>query len=231
MAAPRRTARDERRRHLSQNFLHPDRAELLVESADLRAGELVLEIGAGSGVITSALARREVDVVALEVDPVCALKLAGVVAAARMSRVRVVRADVLTYPLPKRPFRIIGSLPFGRTTAILRRLLDDPRTPLQRGDLIVQWEVAKKRAGIPSLTLLGTAWAPWWEFRLEDRIPATAFKPVPRVDGCHLVVGRRDQALLPPEMAMAYGEFVRTWWSRERDTAVEAGGRRIRRRL
>jgi 23S rRNA (adenine-N6)-dimethyltransferase len=186
--ARRRTARDDRRRSLGQNFLHPDWAERLVESADFQSGQLVLEVGAGSGVMTLALARRHVDVIALELDPVWARKLAGVVRGGDVSQVRVVRADVLTFPLPSRPFRVVGNLPFGATTATLRRLLADPRIPLQRADLIVQWEVARKRSAIPADTLLGTTWAPWWEFELGDRIPSTAFKPVPRAEACHLVI-------------------------------------------
>lgn len=223
MPAPRRTARDERRRHLSQNFLQQDRAERLVEAADLRSGELVLEVGAGSGAITSALARRNVDVIALELDPVWARKLAEAIRSGGVSRIRVVQADALTFPLPTRPFRVMGNLPFGATTAILRRLLDDPRTPLQRVDLVVQLEVAKKRAAIPPQTLLGTAWAPWWEFHMGDRIPAAAFKPMPQVDGCHLVVSRRAPSLLPPAIAAAYGEFVRTWWMTGRGTPERPG--------
>ena len=182
MPARRRTARDDRRRSLGQNFLHPDWAERLVESADFQSGQLVLEVGAGSGVMTLALARRHVEVIALELDPVWAQKLAGVVRGGDVSQVRVVRADVLTFPLPSRPFRVVGNLPFGATTATLRRLLADPRIPLQRADLIVQWEGARKRSAIPADTLLGTTWAPWWEFELGDRIPSTAFKPVPRAE-------------------------------------------------
>ncbi|MHB8312795.1 MAG: rRNA adenine N-6-methyltransferase family protein [Candidatus Dormibacteria bacterium] len=156
MPARRRTARDDRRRYLSQILLHLDWAERLVVSGDFRSGQLVLEVGAGSGVVTLALAPRHVDVIALELDPVWARKLAGVVRGGGVSQIRVVRADVLTVPLPSRRFRVVGNLPFGATTAIRRRLLADPRTPLQRADLIVQWEVARKRASVPRQTLLGT---------------------------------------------------------------------------
>ncbi|MHB8313295.1 MAG: ribosomal RNA small subunit methyltransferase A [Candidatus Dormibacteria bacterium] len=223
MPARRRTARDERRRSLSQNFVHPDWAERLVESADFQPGQLVLEVGAGSGVMTLALVRCHVDVIALELDPVWARKLAGVVRGGGVSRVCVVRGDVLTFPLPTRPFRVVGNLPFGATTAILRRLLADPSIPLQRADLIVQWEVARKRSAIPPDTLLGTTWAPWWEFELGDRIPSTAFRPVPSVEACHLVIRRRASPLLPPEMGAAHGDFVRTWWTRRRGIEERPG--------
>jgi len=107
---------------------------------------------------------------------------------------------------------VVGSLPFARTTDVLSRLLGDPRVPLERADVIVQWEVARKRAAAPPSTLLSTAWAPWWEFRLGPRIPAEAFRPVPQVDAGVLVVTRRRPSLLPPAMARAYAGFVRRQW-------------------
>jgi 23S rRNA (adenine-N6)-dimethyltransferase len=103
-------------------------------------------------------------------------------------------------------------VPFGVTTEIFRRLFDDPRVPLERADLIVQWEVARKRAESPPSTLLSTAWAPWWEFELVERIPARAFRPVPRVDAGVLRVTRRRPALLPESLAPHFAGFVRARW-------------------
>jgi len=212
MSAQRRTSRDERRRRLGQNFLRPELAERLVAEADVRPGELVVEIGAGPGAITLALANRRVDVIAVERDPVWAERLRHLVRRQASGRVQVVAADVLSIPLPGRPFRVIGSLPFGATTPILRRLLDDPGGWLERADVVVQWDVAGKRASVPPSTLLSTAWAPWWEFRQGRRIPAGEFRPVPSVDGGVLVVIRRAHPLLPPPMAGPYARFVRAHW-------------------
>ena len=125
---------------------------------------------------------------------------------------RVVEADFLSLTLPVRPFRVMGSLPFGKTTDILRRLFDNPGVPLKRADVIVQWEVARKRAAAPPSTLLSTVWAPWWEVRLGRRIPAAEFQPVPQVDSGVLVVTRRDHPLLPPAMASSWVGFLRAHW-------------------
>lgn len=212
MSAHRRTPRDKRR--LGQNFLHPWFADRLVAEADFRPGELVVEIGAGLGAITLALAHRGIDVVAVEVDPVYVQRLRASVRSA--GRVRVVQADFRSFPLPTRPFRVMGSLPFGETTGILRRLLDNPSVPLKRADVIVQWEVARKRAAVPPSTLLSTVWAPWWEFRLGRRIQAAEFRPIPQVDGGMLVVMRRDRPILPPAMATRWAGFVRSHWPLDR---------------
>jgi 23S rRNA (adenine-N6)-dimethyltransferase len=114
--------------------------------------------------------------------------------------------------MPRRPHRVIGSLPFGATTAILHHLLDDPDSCLVRADLIVQWEVARKRAVMPPSTLLSATWAPWWSFEIVRRLPAAAFRPIPSVDAAVLCATRRDPPLLPLRMAAPYAAFVRREW-------------------
>ena len=212
MSAGKRTPRDERRRRLGQNFLRPDLAATLVAEAAFDPGDLVVEIGAGRGAFTFALARHGVDVIALERDPRWAEQLRREVRRQGAARVTVVCCDALHYRMPRRPFRAMGSLPFGATTALLRHLLDDRGSGLRRADLVVQWEVARKRAAMPPTTLLSTAWAPWWSFALGRRLPADAFRPVPSVDAAVLRVTRREPPLLPDHMADAYASFVRRQW-------------------
>lgn len=212
MSAKRRTPRDRRRRRLGQNFLRPELAELFVAEANVGPGDLVLDLGAGAGSITMALARCGCEVVAVEIDPVWADALRERVRRAGLAHVHVTEADVLSLALPAGPFRVVASLPFGSTTGILHHLLDDPRVPLVRADLVVQWEVARKRGVLPPSTLLSASWSPWWEFRLGSRIPAREFRPVPTVDAGVLVVTRREPPVLPVTMASAFAEFVRVRW-------------------
>lgn len=124
----------------------------------------------------------------------------------------MVRGDSFAWPLPGRPYRVVACPPFGSTTAIMRRPFEDPEQALVRADLIVEWEVARKRAAIPPTTLVSTAWAPWWEFRLEWRTPAAEFRPVPGVDAGVLVAIPREPPILPVAMASAYAEFLGRRW-------------------
>jgi 23S rRNA (adenine-N6)-dimethyltransferase len=212
VSAAKRTGRDERRRRLGQNFLRPDVADALVAQAAFDAGDLVVEIGAGRGACTFALARRGVRVIALEKDPHWADLLRRELVRLGADGISVVCCDVLRYRMPRRPFRALGSLPFGATTAILRHLLDDPGSGLMRADLVVQWEVARKRAATPPTTMLSTTWVPWWTFGVGRRISAGAFRPVPAADAAVLRVTRRTPPLLPAHMAPAYADFVRGHW-------------------
>jgi 23S rRNA (adenine-N6)-dimethyltransferase len=211
VAAGRRSSRDERRRSLGQNFLLRAVAERFVDEIGIDRDDLVVEIGAGAGAVTSALMRRGAEVLAVEVDDVWARRLRRITSSASQS-VEVVSADFLSIRLPTRRFRVVGCIPFGQTTAILRRLLDNPRGRLERADLIVQFEVARKRAAVPPRTLLSTVWAPWWEVRLGRRIPADQFRPVPRVDAAVLTVTRRDPPVLPAAMAEPFARFVHERW-------------------
>jgi 23S rRNA (adenine-N6)-dimethyltransferase len=210
MSAHRRTHRDGRRRRLGQNFLKHETAEQFVADAEVRPDELVVEVGAGRGSITTALADRGARVIAIELDCDWARQLRE--RFAQHTRISVVEADFLSVRLPRDPYRVLASLPFGATTAILRRLLDDPNTALERVDVIVQWEVARKRAATPPTTLLSTTWAPWWEARLGARIAATEFRPIPRVAAGVLTVLRREPPLLPSAMSNAYSHLVRAHW-------------------
>jgi 23S rRNA (adenine-N6)-dimethyltransferase len=212
VSAAERTERDGRRRRLGQNFLRPDLADELVAAGGYSAGDLVVEIGPGRGALTFALARRGVRVLAVERDPDWAAALRREVGRRHLDTVSVVEGDALRVGLPHRAFRIVGSLPFGATTAMLRHLLGDPTGALERADLVVQWEVARKRAAVPPSTMLSTTWAPWWTFELGRRIPADAFRPVPAVDAALLTVRRRHPPLLPTRLAAPYADFVQRHW-------------------
>ena len=185
-----------RRAELGQHFLAGGwLAAELVEQAGVGDGDLVVEIGAGSGVLTEALARRAGRVVAIECDPRLAerarARLAG------FGNVRVVTADALALPPPRRPFRVVASVPFGSTAAILRWLLGDPRTRLERADLVLQEQAARRYATRRPSTPGTVAWGAWYELAIGRRLGPSCFRPQPRVGAAVLVARRRRPPLVP----------------------------------
>ena len=130
---------------LGQHFLGSDLiAARLVADAGVDAGSRIVDLGAGTGVLTAALAARAATVLAVELDPALAAGLARRFASE--PNVTVLRADLRDVPLPVTPYAVVANPPFGRTAAILHRLLDDPGGGLVRADLVVQWQVARHRA-------------------------------------------------------------------------------------
>jgi 23S rRNA (adenine-N6)-dimethyltransferase len=198
-----------RRAELGQHFLAGGwLAAELVEQAGVGAADLVVEIGAGTGVLTEALARRAGRVVAVECDPRLAERARGRLA--RFGNVRVVTADALTLPMPRRTFRVVANLPFGSTAAILRRLLGDPRARLERADLIVQEEAALRYAAGRPATPETIAWGAWYELRAGRRLGPSSFRPPPRVGAAVLVAQRRDPPLVPVADRRRFAALVQT---------------------
>jgi 23S rRNA (adenine-N6)-dimethyltransferase len=213
-----------RRRVLSQNFLVDRRAiDALVDGSGAGAGDLVVDIGAGNGLISAALVRRGAQVLAVERDPSLAERLRAKFAT--WPAVTVVEADVLETPWPAEPFRVVANIPFGITTKILRHLLDSD--VLARADLIVQAEVARKRGTAGRGTLLNACWEPWFEFGTGARIPAAAFRPRPRVDAAILIVTRRQPPLVPVASRRDYTDFVTAAFEGARPTVASALARAI----
>ncbi|MFW5899377.1 MAG: rRNA adenine N(6)-methyltransferase family protein, partial [Jiangellaceae bacterium] len=159
----------------------------------------VVDLGAGDGVLTAELLRSGRDVTAVEIDP----RLARVLRQRFGAAVRVVRADMLRFSYPAAPYKVVSNVPYGITTAFLRSLFR--QDGWSRAALVTQWEVARKRSGA---TMLTAAWWPWYEVEVVRRIPARAFRPVPRVDGGLLLLSRRLEPLLCPADRHGYQRMV-----------------------
>jgi 23S rRNA (adenine-N6)-dimethyltransferase len=177
-------------------------ADELVRDAGVVPGTLVLDLGAGSGVITRALVDAGARVRAVELDPVALRQLR-----ARFGgdpRVGILGADATSVRLPDEPFAVVANLPFAAGTAILRRLLGDPCVPVTQLDAIVEWGLAAKRTAVWPSTLLGCTWGAWYELSLVRRVPRACFVPPPSVDAAVLRATRRVEPLVPPAEAAAY---------------------------
>jgi 23S rRNA (adenine-N6)-dimethyltransferase len=184
----------------------------VVAAAGIARSDLVVEVGAGTGRLTAPLAHAAGAVVAIELDPVLSEGLRR--RFARERAVTVVEGDALLVPFPPEPHRVAGNVPFQITTALLRRVLDDPGSPCTALDLIVQDGLARKRCALRPCTMLTLAWLPWWRLSIERLLPAGSFEPRPSVDAAVLAARRRDPPLLPADRAPAYRALLRRAFDR-----------------
>jgi 23S rRNA (adenine-N6)-dimethyltransferase len=148
----------------------------VVDAAGVRPGELVLDIGAGEGALTSHLVRAGARVVAVELNPrrACVLR-------ERFPGITVLHADATSIRLPGRPFRVVANPPYGISSALLRTLLA-PGSRLVAADLVLQRAVARKYA---------SGAARRFSLTVGLSLPRRAFLPPPHVDSSVLVVRRR----------------------------------------
>jgi 23S rRNA (adenine-N6)-dimethyltransferase len=203
-----------------RHFLRSSKlAAELVRAVGIQRGDLVLDLGAGAGALTGALARVGARVVAVEIDATHAADL-------RLRFPVVVEGDARRIHLPAEPFKVVANLPFHGSTAILRRLFD-PRVPLERADVIVDWAVATKRAAVWPSTELGVYWSAWFELSVTLRLPRSVFAPPPSVDAGVLRAVRRTRPLVAVEEGRRYAAFLARGF-RESPRAV-AGWRTLKR--
>jgi 23S rRNA (adenine-N6)-dimethyltransferase len=197
-------ARGARRRALSQNFLtDASVARAVVRAADLSPDGLVVEVGAGAGMLTRHLAPACGRLIAYEVDPDLAARLA----ARHGDRVRVVRADFRTAVPPRSPFAVVGNIPYAITAPVVDWCLSARR--LTGATLITQLEYARKRTGgFGRWSRLTVRTWPVFSWRMGRRIPRERFDPVPRVDSAVLLLRRRAAPLIAPDRLAAYGHLV-----------------------
>jgi 23S rRNA (adenine-N6)-dimethyltransferase len=164
--------------------LAPAWADRLVADAGVTPGDLVLDIGAGTGALTAPLVAAGARVIAVELHPGRAAALRRRFAG---DGVVVVHADAADLRLPRRPFRVVASVPFAQTTAILGRLLA-PGSRLARADLVVQRAAARRwtEGRAPG----AGRWGRHYAIGLGRRVPRQAFTPPPKVDCAVLRIER-----------------------------------------
>lgn len=193
---------------LSQNFLRsPRKVAELVGIAHITANDTVYDIGAGSGVISSVLARRAGKVVAIEHD-------ARLVETLRrnlknFSNVEIHHADALEFDFGSQPYKIFANIPFHLSSQLVQKIAGTPHAP-DAVYLIVQKQFAYKllieKDGFTSA--LGAVIAPWFSARVRAHLKRTDFWPHPAVDTVLLELLPLEVPLLGIANRAAYRRFV-----------------------
>ncbi len=170
---------------LGQNFLQdPAALEDIAAIAEIRPADAVLEIGCGLGQLTRYLAASARHVVAVEFDQ----RLASIATSIlkQNPNVRVLCADILELALDDlglpSGYVVAANIPYNITSPIIRHLLEATVKP-RRLVLTVQEEVAERICSQPPrMSILTLSVQVYGSPIIVERIPSTAFYPVPKVD-------------------------------------------------
>lgn len=192
----------------SQYFLRrPSLVKELIGHSSLKKTDTVLDIGAGSGVISAVLAQTCAAVLSIEFEPRMQQKLRTNMA--KYSNVTVLGGDFLSMPLPIQPYKVFANIPFHLSSPIIRRLTET-NTPPRAIYLIVQKQFAQKllieARGFTGM--LGAMIAPTFSVRIRKRLQRTDFWPHPNVDTVFVEILPRPAPLLPDETMEDYRNFV-----------------------
>lgn len=201
-------------RRLGQHFLtDPGILDRIVEGLDPSQSDVVIEVGAGKGTLTSRLAPRVGRVIAIEKDE--KILGSGEWDVPMPGKVMVARGDALELdwhrllPLPQSPFKVVGNIPYYITTPLIEKALTPPMPVVVV--FLVQREVADRLIAAPGSKAYGALTAGVQVTARAERlffVKAGAFRPPPRVDSAVVRLTPLAHPLVPPAEHGVFRGFV-----------------------
>jgi 16S rRNA (adenine1518-N6/adenine1519-N6)-dimethyltransferase len=213
------------KKRFGQHFLvSPTILSGIIRLAELTREDVVLEIGAGTGTLTEALADRARRVIALELDRELIVPLRR--RFATRPGVEIVQADALSFDwntLPH-PIKVVANLPYGTAVPILLRLLAQ-RSRLQAATVMVQREVADRLCALPGTKAYGslTLQTQWYaQAHKGFNVPPSAFSPPPKVRSTVVKMLPRPGPPVPVSDETLLFRVIRAAFAQRRKTLANA---------
>jgi 16S rRNA (adenine1518-N6/adenine1519-N6)-dimethyltransferase len=197
---------------LGQNFLaDPNLLDAIVREAGVEAGDVVLEVGGGEGVLTAGLAAAARAVHVIELDE--RLRPALEPIAAEHGNVELhfedaMRADLRT--LDPSPTAVVANLPYSIATPLIMRTIEE-LPEIGRWTVMVQREIADRLRAAPGSKLYGSPSVLAQlaaDVRMLRTVDRAVFRPRPRVDSALLRLERHSAAAAPAIRKVVRGAFA-----------------------
>jgi 16S rRNA (adenine1518-N6/adenine1519-N6)-dimethyltransferase len=180
---------------LGQHFLADGNiTRKIVDLAGVKPGDPIVEVGAGTGTLTVALAAAGAHVTAFEIDtglrPVLEEVIAGLDVELRMADVMAVD---FSEALDARPWKMVANLPYNVGTPMLLDALRHA-TQIERFVIMVQREVAERLVADPGSREYGlpsVVAGIHSDRKLSFRVPPQVFYPAPGVESAVVILDRK----------------------------------------
>ena len=195
------------RRAFGQNFVSdPNTVRRIARMANVGPNDHVVEIGAGLGSLTLALAETGARITAIEIDHGIAPVLRDVVK--DLPNVSVVVGDALELDWneiipPESKAVVVANLPYNVATPLVADLLD-ALPQISRFVVMVQKEVALRLAssvGSSDYGAISVKVAYWATARVLGDVPPSVFIPRPKVTSSIIEITRRETPAVGPHIA------------------------------
>ena len=210
------------RREFGQNFVvDANTVRRIAHLATVGPDDHVVEIGAGLGSLTTALAETGAEVVALEIDRGIVPVLRTVVQ--RFANVRVIEGDAQETDWSavlagSDRWVLVANLPYNVGTPLVMDLLDTV-PQIARMLVMVQREVGERMIAptrSPAYGAMSVKVAYWATARIVGSVPATVFVPQPKVESALVEITRRDAPAVDGVDPTALFELVRAGFAHRR---------------
>ena len=171
-------------KRFGQNYLVDKNTTLkIVNEFDPKSNDVVIEIGPGTGALTSELMPKVKKLYAVEIDKRVVESLALSYPSVHVINHDFIKLDLNNYESEK-PLRIIGNIPYNITSPILFKLIEN-RTLVKDAMMMVQFEVAKRITAeerSDDYSILGVLLNFFADTKLCFKISPNVFYPKPKVD-------------------------------------------------
>ena len=166
---------------LGQHFL-TDRnvLEKMIETADLKKNDIIVEVGPGLGIMTKELAKTAKKVHAVEIDP----KIAEILntTCIKYRNINIVRGDIKDFdPKGIGRYKVVANLPYYITSPVIKKFLEERNKP-ETITVLIQREVAERICAKPGrMSILAIAVQFYGQPEIKELVSPMAFFPSPKV--------------------------------------------------
>jgi 23S rRNA (adenine-N6)-dimethyltransferase len=193
-------------RYSQNELINKETIRDLVQQSSIKKGDLVYDIGAGSGNITEALLAKGARVIAIENDERLYLKCRQRFLDRETAAIH--HADFLQWEFsPGHRYKVFSNIPFIQTADIIKKLAFNDNPP-DDCYLMMQKEAAEKYTGVPKETLVSLLIKPRFWVDIIYRFKRRDFYPVPSVDIVLMQLEKRMCRLVPDEYYGMYRDFI-----------------------
>jgi 23S rRNA (adenine-N6)-dimethyltransferase len=195
----------------------------LLNKTDIDSKDTVVEIGAGTGVITGQLLDKVKKVIAIEYDKDLVDELYR--SFSKYSNLEIVKTDFLTWKLPSYPYKVFSNIPFNITADIITKLLESENSP-ESTYLIMQDKAAERFIGEPvgDNSQASILLKPFFNMGIVTKINRDQFEPRPNVNTVLAKFIKKEYPLIKYENWQEYRDFVIYGYNQWKPTILEAFG-------
>jgi 16S rRNA (adenine1518-N6/adenine1519-N6)-dimethyltransferase len=166
---------------LGQNFLIDKNVlRKIVEAADIKKDDIILEVGPGMGTLTREIGERAKKIIAVEKSDVMCEVLKETIN--DFKNVEVLNTDILGYEPSIKEYKVVANIPYYLTSPLIRKFLEE-KNPPQEIILMIQKEVAQRIcAKPPQMSLLAISVQFYAEAKIISYVSKNCFWPAPKID-------------------------------------------------
>lgn len=208
---------------LGQNFLIDKKVlEKIIDSANIKPNDIVLEVGPGIGTLTQELAKKAKQVIAVEKDETMCKILADVLPVLNVKNVQVVNEDILRFEQLEQlkqleHYKVVANIPYYLTSPLIRKFLEAENQP-EEIILMVQKEVAQRICSRPpDMNLLAVSVQFYAEPKIISYVSKNCFWPAPKIDSAIIKIIPHKKYNIKPDL---FFEVVKAGFSHPRKQLV-----------